>query len=237
MDDIRGNNTVTGSGTEETPAMPDWIIRDRMFSEINMFAKMQAFAQVEGLDETYRALGYMRSKHAGQYRKSGKSSSAGVPYVVHPLMMACHAHAIGIRDDSVLAATLLHDVCEDCGVRPMELPFGARVRELVSLLTYEPEPGVSREDSKRQYFERLSGDGAAAIIKALDRCSNVSTMAQCFSRGKMIAYIGETERYIVPMLKIVKENYREYNDAAFILKYHIVSLIESLKNMMMREGK
>ena len=221
--------------TDEMRRLPDWVLQARMFNEVRMFSKMQAFAQLEGLDETYQALQYMAEKHSGQYRKAGLYTSERVPYVIHPLMMACHAHAIGIREDSMLAAILLHDVCEDCGVEVEELPFGPRVRELVDLMTYRPERGVPEEETKRRYFLRLEKDGGGAIIKALDRCNNVSTMADCFSREKMVAYIRETEQYVVPMLRYVKENFREYNDVCFILKYHILSVIESLKNMLVRE--
>lgn len=224
-----------GDTADRSCLMPDWVLQDRMFNEIRMFSRMQVFAQVEGLDETYHALHYMSEKHSGQYRKTGAYASERVPYVIHPLMMACQAHAVGIREDAVLAAILLHDVCEDCGVSPEELPFSPRVRELVELMTFRIPAGMTRDEAKRQYYEKLSGDGSAAVIKALDRCNNVSTMAHCFSRERMVAYIDETERYIIPMLRVVKENFREYNDAAFILKYHTLSVVESLKNMLVRE--
>ncbi len=220
--------------TDEMRFLPEWILEARMFNEVRMFSKMQAFAQLEELDETYQALNYMAEKHSGQYRKAGFYTNERVPYIIHPLMMACHAHAVGIREDVMLAAILLHDVCEDCGVSVEELPFGPRVRELVDMMTYRPEEGVPKEETKKKYFGRLRKDGGGAVIKALDRCNNVSTMAHCFSRTRMIEYINETEQYIVPMLSYVKENFREYNDAAFILKYHILSLIMSFKSMFLR---
>lgn len=220
--------------TDEMRFLPEWVLQTRIFNEVRMISKMQAFAQLEGLDETYQALHYMAEKHSGQYRKAGFYTNERVPYIIHPLMMACHGHAVGIREDAMLAAILLHDVCEDCGVQVEELPFGPRVRELVDMMTYRPEEGVPKEESKKQYFLRLQQDGGGAIIKALDRCNNVSTMAHCFSRTRMIEYISETEQFVIPMLGYVKDNFREYNDAAFILKYHILSLIESLKNMIVR---
>jgi hypothetical protein len=39
---------------------------------------------------------------------------------------------------------------------------------------------------------------------------------------------------VLPLLKTVKQNYLEYNNAVFLIKYHMLSVLESLKNMMMR---
>ena len=57
----------------------------------------------------------MRTKHSGQYRRQSKYSgdSEKVEYINHPLMMACHAQAMGIKDDDILSAILLHDVVEE----------------------------------------------------------------------------------------------------------------------------
>ena len=53
--------------------------------------------------------------HKGQYREGGK------PYIAHPLSMACMAKGLGLRDDALYATILLHDVCEDCGLKIQEI--------------------------------------------------------------------------------------------------------------------
>jgi len=63
----------------------------------------------------------------------------------------------------------------------------------------------------------------------LDRCNNVSGMVTAFSKERIADYIDETEKYIMPIVDIVKHAYPEYYDAAFLLKYHMVSVMESLK--------
>ena len=87
-----------------------------------------------------------------------------------------------IRDDTVLASVMLHDICEDCGVKPEELPFSDEVREIVRLLTKDPEhkhdPGYDKE-----YYDALKKKPKAAIVNALDRCNNVSTMATLCKSG------------------------------------------------------
>lgn len=218
------------------PGVASWQLSDRMFSEEHMYSKLKAFAQAEGLAETYQALPYMRSCHAGQSRKPGMGAGQSVPYIVHPLTMACQAHAMGIRDDAVLAAALLHDACEDGGVKPEELPFSSPVRTAVSLLTKDPERflEVGRAAALAEYYSGIQGNQTAMFVKCLDRCSNLSTMAASFSAEKMARYIKETDKYILPMLEELKCRYPDWNDAAFLLKYQMLSLLETQKALLMK---
>ena len=52
--------------------MEQFVIRGRLFQEDNMYTRMKTTALAEHLSQTYRALSYMRERHAGQFRKSGK---------------------------------------------------------------------------------------------------------------------------------------------------------------------
>ncbi len=90
-------------------------------------------------------------------------------------MMACHAHALGIREDKILATILLHDVCEDCDVAPEELPFSEEVREAVKLLSFQVKSGETRADAKKRYYAEIAGNRITRIVKILDRCNNIST--------------------------------------------------------------
>ena len=209
---------------EERVKQPDWVIRDQMFSDSHMYTRLKTFAQAEHLEQTYHALSYADKMHDGVNRKPNRfHRDAKVPYIFHPLMMACHAHAIGIRNDAVLAVCMLHDVCEDCGVSPKDLPFPEEIQHSVALLT--KQPGQSAED----YYSGIASDPTASIVKILDRCNNVSTIAACFSREKLIAYVDETEKYVYPLLDFMKKNDLEYSDQVFVIKYHMMSLIESIK--------
>lgn len=206
--------------------------RDRLFQEENMYTRLKATAQAEGLTETYKALSYMRQKHLGQYRNRGQYSSVDVQYINHPLMMACHAHAMGIRDDALLAAILLHDVVEDTNTALEELPFSDEVRRIVELVTFKVLPGMDKEQSKAAYYERIRQDKKASVVKVIDRCNNVSTLAGHMPKAKVAKYVQETETYIIPLLVELKHNAPEYSDTAFLVKYQILSLLETVKNMM-----
>ncbi len=212
----------------------DWTIADALFSPEHMYSRIAVTSELEGLRETSVALRFMKEAHEGQYRKPSLFSDVKVPYIVHPLMMACHAHALGIREDKILATILLHDVCEDCGVAPEELPFSEEVREVVRLLSFQVMPDETRVDAKKRYYEAIAENRIACIVKILDRCNNISTMASSFTQKKLVAYVDETETYVMPLLEQAKYAIPEYADAFYLLKYHMRSVLESIKAMATR---
>ena len=60
------------------------------------------------MSDTSKAVDFAVEAHEGQKRKKSNT-----PYIYHPLNMACHALSMGIKEDAVIAAILLHDVIED----------------------------------------------------------------------------------------------------------------------------
>ena len=192
------------------------------FNPDKMYTYLRGFASGAGMKETLKALSFAREKHAGQRRKSGE------PYIVHPLMMACNAVSIGIRDDAVIATILLHDVCEDCGVSLAELPVSEPIKRAVDLMTFRVMEGENKEIAKNRYYNLLLQCREATLTKLIDRCHNVSSMAGTFSVEKLKAYIEETRHYVLPLLRKAKILYPEDADVLFVLKYHMVSVVDSI---------
>lgn len=215
-------------GEESLP----FTFRGRLFHEEKMYTRVQTFAMEENLTETYQAVSFMRKQHSGQFRKEIRYSTAKIAYIIHPLMMACHAHALQIRDDATLAGILLHDVVEDTGITVEELPFSDEVREIVRCLTFRQLPGETWHDAKDRYYRAISKNKKACVVKVLDRCNNVSTMAGSFKPQKILSYISETEEFVLPLLKWMKYEYPEYSDLAYIVKYHIISVLETIKHLV-----
>ena len=205
---------------------PSWELRSPTFSPERMYTYVKARAQAHGLRQTLAALPFMREKHAGQYR----DGIAHIPYDVHPLTLACHALAMGIVDDDVLAAALLHDVVEDTGTKPEELPVGDRVREAVCLVSYNTYDGPKAK-IKPVYYANIRKNPLAALVKCVDRCNNLSCMADGFTKRKMRTYVLQTEQYVFPLLDVIKE-VPEYNNAAWILRYQMISLLEMAKRLL-----
>ena len=205
----------------------DWTLHPHTFSAEHMYTYLKAKAQEREMTQTLAALPFMREKHAGATRKD-KTGTA--PYAVHPLTLACHAWAMGIADDDVLATALLHDVVEDTGTVPGELPVGDRVREAVCLVSYNTYKG-SREEVNPTLYDNIAKNPLAALIKCLDRCHNLACMADAFSREKMASYVVETEKYVMPLLDVLKET-PKYNSAAWLLRYQILTMVETFKRLL-----
>lgn len=188
-----------------------------------MYAEIEAYATANHMEQTLSALPYAMQMHEGQFR-SGKCR---VPYIHHPLLVARHAMALGIGSDDMVATALLHDVCEDCGVLPEELPVGDSVKEAVALLT-KPRDGLDKE----AYYSSIATNEIAVMVKILDRCNNVSSMADGFGKEKMGKYIAETEEWILPLVQKAQESFPVYADVLFIVSYHMSSVTEGLKRAL-----
>jgi len=194
-------------------------LSDRLFNEDRMYTYVKTYASVKNLYQTSKVLPYVRELHKGQVRK-GKDK---VPYIYHPLLIACHALALGLDDDDIISAALLHDVCEDCEVAVEDLPVNDNTKEVVALLT--KEEGAD----KKKYYEQISENPMATMIKLLDRCNNISGMAAGFSKKKLVEYIKGTEELVMPLLQKAKSEYPMYSNQIFLIKYHMTSVIEAIK--------
>jgi (p)ppGpp synthase/HD superfamily hydrolase len=124
-----------------------------------------------------RAAAYAERVHRGQPRKY-----TGEPYIVHPVEVA-HLVATVNPGDEVVAAALLHDVVEDCGITVPQLirAFGERVGHLVYEVTdrYTKEnfPEFNREKRKWLEVQRIAKIPAVAkVIKLADMISNTQSI-------------------------------------------------------------
>ena len=158
----------------------------------------------------------------GQFRKP---EDLKIPYIIHPLTMTCHALAMNLEDDALLAALLLHDVSEDCGVPPEDLPVCPEVQEIVALVT-KPKHAFSESG----YYRAISQNPKACLVKCIDRCNNLSSLAAGFSDKRIQDYIEETEKYYPTLLRVIKEE-PEYNNAAWLLSYQIRSLAQMARRI------
>ncbi|MBQ7647425.1 MAG: bifunctional (p)ppGpp synthetase/guanosine-3',5'-bis(diphosphate) 3'-pyrophosphohydrolase [Clostridia bacterium] len=113
--------------------------------------------------------------HSGQKRKL-----SGSPYILHPLEAAQIAASI-TSDEEVLAAVVLHDTIEDCGVSLEELrrEFGDRVADLVASESEDKMRDIPPEESwqkrKEITLEQLKNcsDKAVKIMWLSDKLSNM----------------------------------------------------------------
>jgi len=122
-----------------------------------------------------RAVAFAAYAHDGQTRKG-----TALPYIVHPMEAAAIA-ATMTNDPEVLAAAVLHDVIEDCGVTETEIRvrFGKRVAQLVKVESEEKEtdPRGSWQKRKLRTVNRLPAAPRDVMILTLsDKLSNLRSI-------------------------------------------------------------
>ena len=182
-----------------------------------MYAYLEQRAKEDGMGQTETALPLSRRLHEGQFRKGTEQ----VPYIIHPLTLACHALALGLNEDAL--------------VQPGHVALSGvneTVRETVRRLTYRRREEMPLEENKKMYFDGIAADRLACVAKVIDRCNNISTMTFGFSEKKMSIYIRETERYVMPLLEVIRKKWPEHGGVAFLIEYQMKSVMESLKNIM-----
>lgn len=120
---------------------------------------------------------YAIEKHKGQRRKDGSI------YILHPFEVATIVSSI-TNDEEILAASMLHDVCEDCGVDVFEIKefFTERVYNIVSLETEPKYNDISKHDSwrlrKETALNRLeeTNEIGFKIIYLSDKLANIRSL-------------------------------------------------------------
>lgn len=128
-------------------------------------------------DVVKRALAFAAKAHEGQYRKYSNHSE---PYITHPVTVAGLVAGTGTTP-KVVAAALLHDVVEDCGVRQdtMFSEFGQDVANLVYWLT-DVSIGVKANRATRKAMDRdhlAKAPADAQTIKLADLIDNSASIA------------------------------------------------------------
>ena len=206
----------------------NWTLKPVNYDVSYMSAYVKERAQTLGLTQTLAVMDKLEPAHGNQVRRS--KNGFGTSYMVHPLTLACHALAMGLMDDDVLAACLAHDMVEDSDLRVSDLPAGDMVREAVRLVS-KSEYNQHEADWEESYYQNIRMNPLASLVKCLDRVNNVAGMADAFSRKKMIRYVEETDRYYPALLEVVKK-VPQWNDAWWLLRYQMLTMIEAFKRLL-----
>jgi (p)ppGpp synthase/HD superfamily hydrolase len=135
---------------------------------------------VERSPLTRDALAFAARWHEGQTRDLD-----GIPFVTHPVEVACLLHEAGYSDE-VVAAGVLHDVLEDTEVERGELEerFGPEVAGMVAAVSDDPaiEDHAERKTALRAQVAR-AGEDAAAVFAA-DKVSKTRELRLRLEHGR-----------------------------------------------------
>jgi guanosine-3',5'-bis(diphosphate) 3'-pyrophosphohydrolase len=145
-----------------------------------LLEKAKGYLPLEKIDLVKEAYNFASAAHQGQVRKSGE------PYIEHPLQTALILAELQL-DASTLAAALLHDVPENCGipVSEIEAKFGSEVSKLVdgttklgklSLSVPSAATDGAQAENLRKMLVAMAEDLRVVFIKLADRLHNMRTL-------------------------------------------------------------
>jgi (p)ppGpp synthase/HD superfamily hydrolase len=125
---------------------------------------------------------------------NGVKRGRGLPYIIHPMEVCANLTALGVDDQRLLAAALLHDVLEDCGEdswsQPIKDTCGEDVYRLVVALT-KPR-GLSKIERYNFMIDQIQQSWEVGLIKMADRLSNIRTIStMTWTSGKKQDYLEE----------------------------------------------
>ena len=135
---------------------------------------------VERSPLTRDALVFANERHAGQ-----KRDLDDLPFVTHPVEVACLLHEAGYHDE-VVAAGVLHDVLEDTDADhgELEVRFGRRVADLVDAVS--DDASIEDNDERRAALRRqvAAAGECAAVVFAADKVSKARELRVRVGRGR-----------------------------------------------------
>ena len=184
------------------------------------------------MTEAQRALKYAWEKHEGQKRLNGQ------PFIVHPLFVANFGIALGADTEDQICIALLHDVCEDCGIKPEELPFNENVQRGVKYLTFvydfkeddtEAEKKCKKAVAKSLTYAHLIECPDALVCKAIDRYHNLIT-AEELPEANIAKNVLETHRWLLPVIHTALglDKYEKYHKMLYVLSVGLCAINDHL---------
>ena len=219
------------------------------FTELKKILSASA-ANTYDMDKIEKAYKFAEKAHGDQRRVSG------IPYILHPVSVACIVAELGMDTDSVCGA-LLHDTVEDTGVTLEEVTklFGADVAKLIDGVTKISKiPYSTREQQQAENIRKMliamADDIRVIIIKLADRLHNMRTM-NCMPEQKRRDKSLENMQVFAPIahrlgIKTIKDEledrslqyldpigYKEIEDDLLMTEEGRDKFIESIKNQIL----
>ncbi len=164
--------------------------------------KIRSYLPAEKNNLVREAYDFAAKAHSGQMRKSGE------PFLEHPLQTALILADLQL-DASSLAAALLHDIPEDCGVpiATIQARFGPEVAKLVDGVTklgkvpLTPSAAAASEahaENLRKMLVAMAEDLRVVFIKLADRLHNMKTLS-ALSPERQLVIAQETLDIYAPL--------------------------------------
>lgn len=147
------------------------------------------------IDIVLDAIAFAIDKHGKQVRKDAEESA----YIRHPIEVAQLLVIAGVSDENVIAAAVLHDVVEDCGISVADISarFNPQIGLIVQEVSDDPAlSGMARKDAQVVKVGMISAEGK--LIKVADKICNLQDVLYrppvTWDQARKAAYFDFAER-------------------------------------------
>lgn len=187
--------------------MPEPIVRDELKSmDANDLAYgLLETAEANGMDaeQFSGTLEFASLLHAGQKRRN-RGNHETTPYIEHPLRVAYRLIRLGVRDNDIITAAMLHDTVEDCA------------QTFVKNFTNIEE--CSEEDARehlRAHIEQTYNPRVAKIVMSVTNAYKTNTQARTQTQEEKYAeYKKHLEDEIVDNPEATLVKWGDFSDNA-----------------------
>ena len=132
----------------------------------------------------------------------------------------------------LIVVSALHDLVEDYSdkitfkILKTMFPkdYIRSIKKVTKWSTFE-----KNERNYKHYHGKISKDYISIIVKATDRLHNLNSCTSVFNNSKKIAYISETETFIIPNLKKLRKEKPELYASITFLIYNLKNQIKQLQ--------
>ncbi len=181
--------------------------RDRLADEQHMHTMLKTALRMGSFPLAYRALGYVDERCRKMPAQSRRA-----------MHLACHALALGIETDEVLELLLYYGLSHDTELDINGCPASTSCKEMLRLLT------------KNSTLPETAP--AASLARCMDSVYGLSTVAIDGDRARMILAVQEAEKHTVRDLHDLKNAMPEWNNAIYLMRYQLLSLLETYKRLL-----
>ena len=167
---------------------------DRFANQLHTLYSKERSLKAQEVEAIYSALDYAAEKHRLQMRKNKEKT----PYISHPLLVTSQLIDGGVRETSVIIASLLHDTIQDghATFEELETHFGNDIATIVREVTEDLKLNVA-ERKRKLVVEAARKSPAAAQILLADMLCNlgelVETPPEHWSRIRIERYFQWTQ--------------------------------------------
>ncbi|MNJ90132.1 Bifunctional (p)ppGpp synthase/hydrolase relA [compost metagenome] len=163
----------------------------------------------QGFHKALEAFDLMKEEMCSE---KGYSRHDGSHYYYHLVDVTQILFNYGVRDQTTLIASLLHDYAEDVPgvtIKMIEQKFGYEVAKVVQLVTKVDGINYKQSENIVNYLSEILKDSRAALIKTADRMHNFSTLKDATAEKKMKQAF-ETKEFFYKFFKDARNLYPRY---------------------------